>query len=521
MAQYSPSNEDMNRSEEKSSPVELNGNVEISYPISKFRQALPQFCAVSAKNLIMITFGSTLGFSTILIPELKREDSEIPVTREELTWISSLNLFLVPIGCFVSGPVSQFLGRKRTMMLITVPFVIAWIIFHYATNAGMLFIALAITGLTGGLLEAPVMTYVAEVTQPHLRGMLSATSSMSIILGIFTQMVGGKLTNWRTVALINLTYPLVCFFALCMVPESPYWLAAKGRLKEAEDALSWLRGWVGPGQVTSEFQTICQEIHKPADSRHNVWKDFRNKTFYAPFILVTWSFFIGSFGGSITLQTFAVVIFEQLNAPIEQYTAAVILGLAQLIGTLICVFAIHFTGKRKLNFLSIAGTALCFCFAAVYGYLNDSRIVDTHNYTWIPTTLMIGSAFLSHVGIRLLPWILAGEVFPVKVRSSATGAAGSIGYIFNSIANKVFLYMVDGMSLPGTFFFYGMINVAGGVLLYFILPETEGRTLKEIEDHYAGVQSLKNKPKKEDLPMKEKWAATNPAVIYDDTESKM
>lgn len=99
--------------------------------------------------------------------------------------------------------------------------------------------------------------------------------------------------------------------------------------------------------------------------------------------------------------------------------------------------------------------------------------------------------------------------------------AGSIGYIFNSIANKVYLYMVNGMSLPGTFLFYTLINFAGGALLYFILPETEGRSLKEIEEHYAGIQSLKTRPKKEELSFKEKWAASNPAIIYDDTESKL
>lgn len=95
----------------------------------------------------------------------------------------------------------------------------------------MLFAALAMTGLTGGLLEAPVMTYVAEVTQPHLRGMLSATSTMAVILGVFTQMLSGKLAHWRTVAAINLAYPIICFIALCLVPESPHWLAGKSPLK--------------------------------------------------------------------------------------------------------------------------------------------------------------------------------------------------------------------------------------------------------------------------------------------------
>lgn len=89
-----------------------------------------------------------------------------------------------------------------------------------------------------------------------------------------------------------------------------------------------------------------------------------------------------------------------------------------------------------------------------------------------------------------------------------------------SIANKTFLYMKASMSLSGTLFFYALINFVGGIVLYYILPETEGRTLREIEEHYAGVQNLKNRPKKEELPFKEKWAATNPTVIYDD-ESKL
>ena len=111
------------------------------------------------------------------------------------------------------------------MMVTTIPFVFAWIIFHQATTVNMLFFAMALTGLTGGLLEAPVLTYVAEITQPHLRGLLSATSTVAVILGVFTQMLTGSLVNWRTVALINITYPVLCCLSLYMVPESPVWLA--------------------------------------------------------------------------------------------------------------------------------------------------------------------------------------------------------------------------------------------------------------------------------------------------------
>ncbi|KAF7996392.1 hypothetical protein HCN44_002024 [Aphidius gifuensis] len=507
-------------------PRELNGSSqEKKEETTKLRQAMPQVCAVGAKNLLLLTFGSTLGFPTILIPALNEKNSDISATRSDLAWISSINLFAVPFGCLFSGPISTYLGRKRTMQLSMIPFISAWLLFYYSTTPEMLFLALSLTGLTGGLVEAPILTYVAEVTQPHLRGMLSATSTMAVILGIFSQFLTGKfITNWRVICLVNLIYPVLCFTALSLVPESPYWLTGKGRIQEAERALCWLRGWVSPSHIREELQSICNIVQN--DNVHGVklksWEEYKKRTFIMPFILVILSFFISAFGGSATLQTYSVQIFDEMKAPLDKYTATVFLGLAELIGTAVCVTAIHFTGKRIINFASIIGTGICFFSSALYLYLIRHNLLDAHNYTWIPTTFLIGSAFLSHMGIRLLAWILAGEVFPVKVRAFATGAAASIGYIFTSIVNKSFLDMSSGLGLSGTFLFYAGVNLFGLIILYFLLPETEGRTLQEIEEHYAGIQNLKYKPKNDKLSIKEKWAASNQAISTDiDAESKL
>lgn len=81
--------------------------------------------------------------------------------------------------------------------------------------------------------------------------------------------------------------------------------------------------------------------------------------------------------------------------------------------------------------------------------------------------------------------------------------------------------MLIWFTLPGTFVFNACVNFFGVIILYFIMPETEGRTLKEIEEHYSGVQKLKHIPKKEKMASKEKWAATNPQPINDDLESRI
>lgn len=110
---------------------------------------------------------------------------------------------------------------------------------------------------------------------------------------------------------------------------------------------------------------------------------------------------------------------------------------------------------------------------------------DKNQLLWLPLTLLIGSAYFAHMGIRLIPWMLIGEVYPVSVRSGASGFSSGIGYIFGFLSNKMFLGMVATMTLPGTFWFYSGIAMIGCIILFFTLPETEGKTLIEIETFFV------------------------------------
>nr|CAD7202134.1 unnamed protein product [Timema douglasi] len=582
--------------------------------------------ATSAKNLLLTGYGMTLGFSTIVIPSVDaslRENTlnssynssqssfldPLQLTKEEISWFSSINLICVPLGCLLSGSLTQPLylypcsgsinlicvplgcllsgsltqplylypcsgsinlicvplgcllsgsltqplGRKRAMMLVNIPFIAAWIMYYYASSVGMLYTSLALTGFGGGLLEAPVLTYVAEITQPHLRGMLSATSSMCVILGVFIQFILGTLLPWRSVAAVNIIFPLTALVALCFVPESPYWLITKKRMLDAEKSLCWLRGWVEPKEVQCEFQNLVASLtpqsekdstDKTATKHEQIqvqepeqepskcrctfqWRNYTKKTFLKPYFLVSCGFFFGHFSGMTTLQTFAVSIFKTLGTPVDEYVATLYLGLVELAGTLVCVILVHWTGKRPLTFVSTIGNGLCFIVVATYAYLlgdGSSPVIAPNAYSWVPLIFLVGSAFLTHVGIRLLPWILIGEVYPTEVRGVASGASGSIGYIFSFVTNKVYFYMLDGLTLPGTFWIYGAVSLIGSVYFFFELPETEGRTLHEIEEHFAGKRDLMTRKtsrrhtQNDDI---DKWAAVNPALVAEDVESHL
>lgn len=496
---------------------------------------------------------------------------------------------------------------------------------------------------------------MAEITEPKYRGILSALGSTCVITGVFIQFIMGSLMDWRTIAAVSAAFPVISIISLCFVPESPTWLIREERFREAVKALQWLRGWVSEQYIEEEFNRLydelitqpaleerAEEAHLSGVSRKTCFtrfRMFRKRSFLVPFLLVAFTFFVGHFSGKTSLQTYAVQIFHTLKAPINKYHATILLGVAELVATIMCVFLIHFTGKRPLVLISTVGVALCWFGTATYAHylkvvpgfainnvvVNASSIVPKDNiisrenitkifeteekalllkdslemdhefttinsiedatdsnynitnnrsrrqalnntiepynvtfmdltdldydeiisnstettakldleesseneeqmsttvaavfssnttsptwtatttttvmpslpsvskdilievpkqeknyFVWIPLILLLGAAFFAHFGIRMIPWILIGEVFPAPVRSTASGLVSGLGYIFGFLANKLFLQMLSTLTLPGTFWFYSLVSFVGAVTLYFTLPETEGRTL--------------------------------------------
>lgn len=393
------------------------------------------------------------------------------------------------------------------------------------------------------MLEAPVLTYVAEISTPKLRGILAATGSFCIILGIFSQFLMGLFLEWRTITLVSTSAPILAIFFLFFVPESPHWLILKKRDEEAKKSLMWLRGWQKTFEgVKLEYDelykslTTSQESPTSNERDESLLKSFKRRTFLLPYFICSLAFFIGHFSGMTTLQTYAVPIFAQLKAPVDKYFATMLLGIVELVGTGLCVMLVRFVGKRKLTFFSTFGCSFCFFSTAIYAFFinkisggiptniianvtqNIEEVVNTtaaqineawavitsteselaltkefvsrlqvssndvnetsstvsdfqtHQNSWIPLTLLLASALLSHTGIRLLPWMLIGEVYPAKIRGIASGLTGGTSYIFGFMANKLFLSMVGTLTLPGTFLLYSCVSAFGCIILFVLLP---------------------------------------------------
>ncbi|XP_058790707.1 facilitated trehalose transporter Tret1-like [Phymastichus coffea] len=457
------------------------------------RSSASQCSAALATNLIKFTFGSFFGITTILVAELHKENAEIEISLGELTWFGSL-CFMVPVGSILMGLIAQYLGPRRCLLLTTVMFITSCGIFYCANNSTMLLSGQAIAGLAAPATIGPGTTYIVETAQPHLRSALVASTNLSVIVGAFLTILYSNWLHWRTIILIDLVTPTLGFFAMFMIPESPHWLASKGKLDEAEKALSWLRGWTTADNVSEEFNSL-KETYKmpdensssrPRDSYRTALKPYVHRTFYRPLATVGCMFVLHSCTGFSAIITYCMVIFRIIDAPIDSHLAASLFDVMRITGAILCILSVHRTGKRKLTFVSLIGAGLLYFTIAGLLFLKTQSSYADYAYTinWSATVLVIFSTFLTSAGVDKAIFMYNAELFPTKFRNVGTGIGLFIHAIGGATISKTYLYLEEAVSLSGTFVIFGIFCFVSCVTFYFLLPETEGKTLQEIEDHY-------------------------------------
>ncbi|XP_014205635.1 facilitated trehalose transporter Tret1-like [Copidosoma floridanum] len=475
----------------------------VEHEVTNYRVAASQFCAVGTLCIIIFTNGSSFGLITVLLAELSKEDSEIKVSLEELSWIGSLNYLLIPVGNLLSGLAGDYLGRHTTLALLATPYLVAWVSCRSAWSVGVLLGSIGLTGLAGGLLEGTAITFTAEISQPHLRSVLSSTAIAAGNFGMFLEIFLGRFVSWRSLVLANIVLTLAYAVAMYWIPESPHWLASKGRYAEAENALAWLRGWALPSQVEDEFNemrgtfdstrsapTTITNVESFDDfaeepGTKSIYQRYLQRSFVVPFVLVGFTFFLAAFNGSNSVLTYSVIMFGKMRSPIDEYNAGIIASFFNLIGTTMFAFAISCTGKRKLVLLTMSMSGLAYIVSSVLTFFFKNTDSVSEIYNWIPTVFVLLSTFLSAVGVNMIPYILTGEVFSIHMTNLGTGASVALYNVFTWLNNKTYLNIVEGVGISGTFLFTALINIFGCVVLYVVLPETEGKALKEIQEHFS------------------------------------
>lgn len=127
--------------------------------------------------------GISLAFSAILVPQVESEDSDLKLTKEQTSWVASVIVLSVPVGCLIAAVLMEWIGRLNTIKLAAIPCCIGWLLIANASNMPELLIGRILTGLGSAVGTSPAIVYITEVARPDLRGSLISSAPTLASLG--------------------------------------------------------------------------------------------------------------------------------------------------------------------------------------------------------------------------------------------------------------------------------------------------------------------------------------------------
>ncbi|KAI5645796.1 sugar transporter domain-containing protein [Phthorimaea operculella] len=487
--------------------------------VSRTRVVLSQVQACLALDLLLVGLGMSISFVTMVLPEVLDAKEGVSLTKKQASWFGSMAFLCQPLGSLFSGPVLDYFGRKRALLVVNAPHLVAWLLMHYAWDVPSLFVANALLGIGTGFMEAPSVTYVGEISDPALRGILTTLTNSFTSTGMFLAYLLGTVLPWRQAALVSLAIPVATMLLVLLVPETPIWLLSKGRQKEALQSLCRLRGWAKPEDVKKEFDqlveyndlinkcAICVKEGKTFDrscehTQANIFKRFilkirhilLGKETMRPFTLVMAYFVFHTMSGLIPIRPNMVNICKALGMKYDPKQIVVITGVIFIIMNLVSTILVKLCGKRKLVVGALLATACCSLSLSLYARANLPPDVSSYEHDTfpepkelLPVVLFTMLVCFTSLGI---PWILLSEVFPFRSRGIATGTAAALSYAIIFLATKTNYNLESNFGLHGAFAFYSTFGFLGATYMYFFLPETESKTLVEIEAYYKGNQKI-------------------------------
>lgn len=168
--------------------------------------------------------GTALAWTSPVLPQLYEETSWLVITKEQGSWISSLLALGAIAGAIPAGPITDRLGRKKTLLLLTAPFLLSWVIIIFASKLWLIYLARFLIGAAVGAACVVVPTYVSEIAETSTRGSLGAMFQLNITIGILLAFVLGAVLNYTAFAIICALIVVGFLASFLWMPESPVWL---------------------------------------------------------------------------------------------------------------------------------------------------------------------------------------------------------------------------------------------------------------------------------------------------------
>nr|XP_018897468.1 PREDICTED: facilitated trehalose transporter Tret1-like isoform X2 [Bemisia tabaci] len=432
--------------------------------------------------------GVTEGQSAVLLPQLKEKESLIHITPEEETWIASLGILLSPVSALLIGPITDAFGRKLGLLFIHIFMGLGFAVIACATQVWHIYLGRCICSFALGL-EVVSVVYMTETCAKRQRSFLLSTISPAFTLGVVVAYVIGGYLPWNIASAIFALSSFVYFVVQLLAPESPAWLFKRGRI----DAAAWSLRKLGrsPSGIDHELQLLKLASSEESESFH--LGIFLDPTVWKPFLILSLFHLVQCATGIYHIVYYTLDFVTRLGTTYDPLTVSIVISVVRVISN--CTIGMYFTSYVSRRFSTILSALLMTVSsgaAGVYEFVFRDAPASERPYQWLPIILLVAYIVFGIIGVTTLPWMMSGEVFPLRVRGAMSGAVFGVGAGSMFVFIKIYEDCLALLNIWGLLFGFAIASFLTALLGIFLLPETLNKTLYEIEQGFMPKEKRSN-----------------------------
>ena len=390
--------------------------------------------------------------------------------------VSNLMIACV-IGALLAGPIADWTGRKKVLILCAVLFTVSAILSALPRSFTELVIARFIGGMGVGMASVVSPMYIAEISPAKIRGRLVALNQLAIVVGILLSylsnwlLVDTGINNWRYMLVAEILPAITFLVGLFFIPESPRWLTKEGLEKEALDVLN-----VVAGAANADHE--LQEVKKSLAEKRTSLKELLHPSLRRVLIVGILFSLFAHITGIDTIIYYGPIIFLESGFKTDSaLLASVMIGITNLIFTFVGMAMVDKAGRKFLLLVGLAGMGISMTLVGLC--MQSDMISAKWTLLWIMTYI---ASFAMSIGVVI--WVYLSEIYPTRVRGQALSVATMVLWLGNVILTQLFPVMMERFG-GGTFYIFSFICLLAFIFTWTMVKETKGVSLEEIEEMWV------------------------------------